>query len=778
MALIQVAKCTGDWPGASEQWALSHNTAWAPKPFWNDTTKEVYPSMHVRMHMCCERLRVTEQAFVGNATFSIPFFDAFSQMYPDMLHVWLLGIFVHVFTACIHQAQDWIYRWVDLKGEPIISKGVGWQAVLDRLQKRLAGFGSCCQYLEVGDWASRAGSRVEPSVTSKGRGDLQNVASTSCAENLTLLCALPTELAGLLDHERKIIIDHYKLPGNNRALAQIIAQDRLDDQQETAAHPHREFDPETPDSAFYNEDARRRDGSRTAHLRRFVHPTQDPMIEIQQVLLACLDAYLQLRQPSTNDKALAQLRTQIANLKHLLYGVFPNKSGQEKAWAFIKMHELDYLVWLIIEMGHADAASAEAGERSHQAHVVRDCSRTNRHVSAFAGTVMRTNDLKQVVSQVIAESARAHALTQKGVNVHGTAEAPQGVVGSADAPQAPDPDQDFWDFMKHESATDAQEDIAEEKSTSLKLHTMTWPIQYAADNHLYMNRRLTSPGGDLKRQFSLSGVAAAHYEIPLSLLGTTLAVEAPSLRLLAQQLALFLWNQRADVRKRDKPTPQELLRYLTHRVPSLSVSLWNCMEMTNTLVPDHAVRIRAYPLPSRLFHRRRRQDYIRAIPPLTSIEGHSPQDPTYCGRVVQFFSASILGLHDKQFHTQDLALVEWLCEYKAPKAELTPIEKWTGQKLCYEPHIPWLDVVPINVILGPEPVVPYSVLPTIPHHLHKFKAERFKHGQADRQDRPGSGSKMYVRQAMLRRLGRMLPSVPSHPLNDPDNVFAESSDDE
>ena len=160
-----------------------------------------------------------------------------------------------------------------------------------------------------------------------------------------------------------------------------------------------------------------------------------------------------------------------------------------------------------------------------------------------------------------------------------------------------------------------------------------------------------------------------------------------------------------------------------------------------------------------------------AIPQDRLIVDHRPSDDTYCGRVVQFFSADIRGLEGgdcdgAESHvlteSHDLALVEWLCEYKTPDDALGPTEKWTRQRLCYEPEKTWTDIIEVERILGPEPVVPYSRWPTIPHSEAKWKTSRFPNGKADGETRPGTGSAMFVRQTMLRRLSRVLPErIPS-----------------
>jgi hypothetical protein len=152
------------------------------------------------------------------------------------------------------------------------------------------------------------------------------------------------------------------------------------------------------------------------------------------------------------------------------------------------------------------------------------------------------------------------------------------------------------------------------------------------------------------------------------------------------------------------------------------------------------------------------QDYFFAIPSDRRVENHGPNDDTFCGRVVQFFSADIVGLASEgRTDAHDLALVEWLCEYETPKGLIRPTESWTGVRMCYEPHKPWTDIVDVARILGPEPVVPYSRWPTIPYSEAKWKASRFPHGRADSAGKLGSGSRMYVRQTMLRRLARVLP---------------------
>ena len=164
------------------------------------------------------------------------------------------------------------------------------------------------------------------------------------------------------------------------------------------------------------------------------------------------------------------------------------------------------------------------------------------------------------------------------------------------------------------------------------------------------------------------------------------------------------------------------------------------------------------------------QDFFFSVPTHRRLADHTPTKNTWVGRVVQFLSADILEPND-EVRTRDLALVEWLCTAKTPTDERVPIEVWTDHNLCYEPAQPWTDIIDVDRILGPEPVVPYSRWPTIPArfwnappkaHLSHWATphERFKYGNADKPGRPGSGSKMFIRQVMLRKVGRLHPRAP------------------
>lgn len=344
---------------------------------------------------------------MGNALFGVYAFDALTQMYPDVLHVWLLGIFLHLFGATLHLMKSWLARWVDVRGQPICGPAC-WKRVLDRLTSRLEGFGSLTHTLSVSKWCSRACHRVDEHTN--GGDPSSNAANTSAAENSRLACALATELAGLLDPEIRAITQHYA--SDEAALHQIRLSDahallaeaqalaagaehkapqaaaggasaavrtgsRKKGAQEQDKHapppvarppsnqpssrmswPHNAVAgtggrpavaAARPDSHFDQEEAKRRAAHELAHMRRYTSPSEDPMLEIERVWLSFLDVYLQFRQPQSDNGHLEELRIAIAGLKHAFVRVFPNKGGQHMwAWAFIKEHELDYLKRLLL----------------------------------------------------------------------------------------------------------------------------------------------------------------------------------------------------------------------------------------------------------------------------------------------------------------------------------------------------------------------------------------------------------------------------------------------
>lgn len=607
-ALIDEAKATGAWPGAEEQWARNHTGSFLPTPFWDDTNKEVLPQGQVRMSMCCDSLRVTEQAFVGNALFALPGFDALGQMYPDVLHVWLLGIFLHLLGSTVQLSKDWLFRWVDRHGEPVLSNA-RWQVVLDRLENRLATFGSLFPSLAVSKFARRAAHRVDAQDGAGGNPG-KGGANTSAAENSKLLCALATVLDGLLDEEINDLTRFYKDTANEGIIARMVRRDQADTKCEQDAQREQDAQPQAPggggdrpDTEFHQAEERRRRASRDAHLRRYAHPSLDPMVEVQEVWLALLDVYLQFREPQTDESGLTDLRRAICDLKHSFLRVFPNKSGQLAAWAFIKDHELDYIAQAIADLGNVDVASAQHGERAHQQHVKKDCAQTNRHLS-FAGTVMRRDDMREMVREAIRLGTR---------------------------PEGAEDDSDCWAFISREDLLAAEAKAKDSPNQGLldcrhgHMDTHTWPIQHAAHRHLDMQRTLEVPGGDRCRTVAMSRAGHKPYSIPLSLLSSTVGTHSRTLALLDTVFALWLWRQEHG-QALESPPADELVQHLQRRLPSMQVRLWNCLKLTNMEIPGHKHRIRSYPMQTRLFHRKQRQvgQASPATPPRAARHAFNP----------------------------------------------------------------------------------------------------------------------------------------------------------
>ena len=902
---IDHAKKTGDWPGAKEQWARAHGSEFQPTVFWDDEKKQPVTGGRARLQLCCQALRVTEQAFVGNALFSVTRFCVLQSIFPDLLHVWLLGEVLHLLPSSIGLIKDWLFRWTDQAGEPVLGKA-DWKAVLDRLQSRLALFGSQCMQLAMRLFVTQTPQRVDAGES--GGDPAQNAANTSAAECAQLLCAMGTVLGGLIDNEVAKLVAFYSKPENQDLIAGIIAKDLLAQAEElalfaslgisatpgpptggagaappagrgkpptrrstptakkpphaapavarakntTAKNPPPEvpamaraktgpplgiraradlgallhassFDvasasgyataedeprtaddrpgPASGDNAFLQAEQRRQAASKLAHLRRYRSLDDTPIHLIQEVWLAALAVYLELRQPNTTDRDLDKLRQAIASFKHSKVVVFPSKSGQLLGWAYSKNHELDYLVWTITEIGNIEASSAQSGERTHQINVKQDCAQTNRHVSKIAQTVMLRDDGKVLITEVL---RRARDLPQ-GTWFSGTEEAPS--EGAREALK----------FLSREedcllAAHDRQRRMLIQHQHG-RCHGFSWPIEFAATHHLWMERTLSTPGGDIARSLC-KGRRVDPYEVKLCLLRSAFEHQHPAFRVIQQQVGLFIWHR---VQKNQRtPTAQEVTQCLHDCLVDGKVALWNQMKMTNLKFTDSpCFRLRSYPLPSRPYHGRKRQvvplqrcclcvtfavsaraepwlslykaiasravpgatmldatdtagsrapltpclqDFCFIIPESRMVVNHKhPTMDTHCARVVQFLSANIRPSSKVQPIRHDLAMVQYLCEFNQPQEAHTPVERFTGQNLHFEPTVPWYGIVDVSRILGPEPVVPCSWLPTIPYHASPI---RFQGGQADKKNRPGTGSPLFVRMTMLMKLGRILPVGP------------------
>lgn len=209
--LIQGAKDTGDWPGASEQWQSSgHRTAWNPKPFWDDKKKQVMEGCQTRLEMCCEALKVTPMAFVGNAMFEITGFDVFQQTYPDMLHMWHLGIFAHLFKATLVHLYQVLYMWTDTAGVPILPASA-WQTVTTRFSDRLGTFFDHTPWWSISKFVCDKAVRELSNLAAGKQDDTTNSSNVTLTgpEASLISYALPLVLTNLIDEEAQVIRDYY-----------------------------------------------------------------------------------------------------------------------------------------------------------------------------------------------------------------------------------------------------------------------------------------------------------------------------------------------------------------------------------------------------------------------------------------------------------------------------------------------------------------------------------------------------------------------------------------
>lgn len=214
LVTLEVAKRTGDWPGAEQQWKAKHTSKWVAKPFWDDAKKEVLPGCKARMEMCCEALKVTEQAFVGNALFLIYGFEAFWQMFPDLLHLWCLGVFDHFGTATQVACRDYMFRWTDKEGRPILPESA-WKAVCHRITERLLQLTEHTPGLvHMSSWVGKFVEREQAHAESTcDRGGSGGGPSMSGAEAALVSFGMPLVLAEVMQPEMRIVQQFYERNG-------------------------------------------------------------------------------------------------------------------------------------------------------------------------------------------------------------------------------------------------------------------------------------------------------------------------------------------------------------------------------------------------------------------------------------------------------------------------------------------------------------------------------------------------------------------------------------
>ena len=609
--LIQTAKDTGDWPGAADQWGKTHQGPYKATVFWDSPHMRPMTGQGVRFQMCLEALKVTPAAFSGNPLMNLPGLDLCHAQSPDTLHVLDIGIFTHLIDATIQLFRDIVGRWVDKDGKPITTTKE-WNSLMKDLSRRLFSFGTLTHELHLTHWLSRAFERADLQLT----GEKNSTPTFTGPEARVLTVALPVALQGLLDNVLDKIRCYYH--NNPSVLTDIQHNDAAQSQAEAErlARRHqpggqnaaptddevawrKEFSSNASrgpaehcgagavsEAAFEAmEEARRNTLSVKAHLRRYVEP-EDPTPELQEIWLMYASITLDVRAAQTDSSRLPTLRASIAAFKHRVMEVFPYKSGQWAAWAFIKMHELDHLVSLIVEFGSCHPASASNGERSHQIHVKQDCAQSNRHVDQFASTVMVRN-AGHILAKGVLQSRRG----TKGF----FATYAGSMLQSRDAGAVAHSARKAW------------------RSKGIK-----FPLSCLYDHHLQTQRHFCVPGGDRVRTGALSNNKQAPFEILLAMLPAYAGEGGnPLFKHLEQMLSLWIWrmimpaHSEGDMPGREHPTKAQLQDVIQKYLPSGSITLWNLLEIENKAAPGLVCRVRTDPFPDRTFHGHVRQ----ACPP-------------------------------------------------------------------------------------------------------------------------------------------------------------------
>ena len=143
------------------------------------------------------------------------------------------------------------------------------------------------------------------------------------------------------------------------------------------------------------------------------------------------------------------------------------------------------------------------------------------------------------------------------------------------------------------------------------------------------------------------------------------------------------------------------------------------------------------------------QDFVFFIPPPPHYNGSISDfslslDSCWYGRVKLVFAFHV--------RTDDGSVMECQCAFIETLYPYFPVvqKKWwpstaeIGTRLLYLPSPePVVYVVPLSHILGKLPLVPAGDSGTIPCNMHGSKASCYPKGTCDRDDAPGSGSRLF-----------------------------------
>ncbi len=404
---IATAKTLGTWRALPGQPGPSSTN---PRPLWDTVRKQALPDCKLRLKECCKALRVTEQSFICNALFNIPFFDPLQQTFVEPLHVLDLGIWVDLVFSSIWTIKMSLQRWLKDDGvTPIISAERWKNGPLARISSRLQEIGRHCPGLRVNEWLSEVGARADYFN--------ENPAKSSCgvraSEQRIIMMTFPLVLPSLVDEEFAEIAAYYtehpqaqaqsvekheqacrlqeevnrqraaaKAAAAHKKAASALRQPSRGQRSDAQPPPPVPDDPDSDLDDLKDPDKEDEDPTgglgKLSYLRGQTRPV-NPVDDIVSTLLMWCDLYCDIRRPEHDTDELDSLAQSIKAFQERVLVVFPFKSGQNAGWNTSKFHDLTHIPYTILWMGWLENASAQAPEHCHQHFVKAVASMTNRN---------------------------------------------------------------------------------------------------------------------------------------------------------------------------------------------------------------------------------------------------------------------------------------------------------------------------------------------------------------------------------------------------------------
>jgi hypothetical protein len=88
----------------------------------------------------------------------------------------------------------------------------------------------------------------------------------------------------------------------------------------------------------------------------------DPSIEVQEVLITCMDWNMATRKSGIPESELPALQQKAVDLLDLLQKNMPDKTGEKAKWNFEKAHSILHKVREIVLWGNSDNTSCQSPE--------------------------------------------------------------------------------------------------------------------------------------------------------------------------------------------------------------------------------------------------------------------------------------------------------------------------------------------------------------------------------------------------------------------------------